>query len=202
MLTMNQRSLALTITRYGAIAAALLMVTVLTMGRSRAAFTAQASNDDNFFAAGTVVLTDNDADQAMFDLENMAPGDKVERCIVVTYEGTLFPAPVVLYGNVAGDLAPHLALTVRAGTMTGDPAPGSCDGFSVPTPAGPPLYGNTLAGFGSAHSDWASGAAVWTAGSGDTGRALRFTVELPADADDAAQGESATADFVFETRVG
>jgi hypothetical protein len=199
MLTMNQRSLALTITRYGAIAAALLMVTVLTMGRSRAAFTAQASNDDNFFAAGSVVLTDNDAEQAMFNLENMAPGDDEQRCIVVTYGGTLFPAPIRLYSTVAGDLAEHLNLTVRVGTMTGDPDPGSCDGFSHS--GGAPLFGGTLAGFGSTHSDWDSGAAVWTAGSADTVRALRFTVELPADVDDAAQGQEATADFVFETRV-
>ena len=41
------------------------------------------------FAAGTVAITDNDSNTAMYNVRNQKPGDTLTRCIRVTYTGTL-----------------------------------------------------------------------------------------------------------------
>ena len=60
------------------------------------AFSATTVNAGNTFDAGTVVISDNDANSAMYNITDAKPNDVVVRCIRVTYTGTL-PSTVRLY---------------------------------------------------------------------------------------------------------
>lgn len=192
MITARRVELVIGLVRLTAIACALLLVTVLAVNRSRAAFTATTANGVNAFSTGTVVLTDDDTGTAMFSVSNMTPGTPVVRCLVVTYSGSQLPAPVRLYGTTSGALAPYLNLTVEQGTG-GTFA--DCTGFSSSST----VFTGTLTGFGTAHTGWANGAAVFTAAANPTARTVRFTVEVQNNA--LAQGQSANATFTFETQA-
>ncbi len=146
------------------------------------AFSSTTSNDNNYFQAGTVYITDNDSNAAMYNLTNAKPGDTATSCITVTYLGTL-DAVVHLYATgVTGPLAPYVDLTVDQGTSS---SPfGDCSTFS-----GSNIYTGTLAGF---PSDYASGlvtnpgAGFWATNDSVT---YRFTVTLQDN--NAANGQGA-----------
>jgi predicted ribosomally synthesized peptide with SipW-like signal peptide len=89
------------------------------------AFSSTTSNDSNDFATGSVTLTDNDSDAAMFNLSNAVPGDTVSKCIRVSYTGSL-TSSVRLYGSVAGGtgLNQYLDLKVTRGSFSGAPPSG------------------------------------------------------------------------------
>lgn len=193
MLTKSHGTLISVVIRVAAIATALLMLTVLTVTRSQAAFSATTSNTGNSFAAGTVVLTDDDTGSAMFSITGMAPGTAETECIEVSYTGTLEPAPVRIYGTSTGSLDTYLDMTLEIGTGG---VFGNCTGFS-----GSSIYSGTLASFAATHTAWATGLATWTAMSPvdpDDSRTFRFTFQVQDN--DAAQGLSSTADFTFEAQ--
>src|SRR3712207_5736447 len=116
------------------------------------AFSATSTNPTNSFAAGTVAIGDNDAGSAMFNLNGMDPVDPTEqRCIVVTYTGSL-ASSVRLYGTTGGSgLANHINLRVTRGTIP-TPSFSSCTGFAADATnhrglgAGV-IYDGTLTGF-------------------------------------------------------
>ncbi len=123
------------------------------------AFSSTTSNDNNSFAAGTVLVSDNDAGAAMYSIAGRKPGDSVTGCIKVTYTGTL-PADVKLYTNyTAAPLATYVDLTVDKGTVSSAPAFPACTNFS-PTAT---IYTGTLAGFATAKNSYANGIAAYPA---------------------------------------
>lgn len=67
-------------------------------------FTGTTSNTGNSFAAGSVILSDNDSNTAMLALSNAKPGDSDTSCIKVTYTGSL-SSTVRIYGTISGTLA-------------------------------------------------------------------------------------------------
>ncbi len=188
---MNQRLISGTV-RVVAFSAAMLLLTMLVVTRSQAAFTASTSNNANGFTSARLALTDDDANTAMFNATGMVPGTPVVECITVTYSGDLTPVPVRLYGTSSGALAPQLDLTVEVGTG-GSSA--SCAGFASPTT----VYSGTLSGFSTAHGTWSNGAAAFTASGTPMSRTFRFTATVQND--DTAQGKSATAAFTWETQA-
>lgn len=120
------------------------------------AFSSTTSNPNNQIKAGTVTLGDNDAGAAMYDVAGAKPGTVVEKCIKVSYTGTL-DADVKLYvADSIGALGQYLDLTVTPGTQTTSTFP-DCTGFTAD--AGGAIYTGTLASFGTAHSSWANGLA-------------------------------------------
>ena len=133
---MNQRLISGTV-RVVAFSAAMLLLTMLVVTRSQAAFTASTSNTGNGFTAGDLSLFDDDDDTAMFNATGMVPGSSVTECITVTYDGDVTPAPVRLYGTGTGALAPFLDLRIEVGTGGSS---SSCAGF---TPSGT-LFDDTL----------------------------------------------------------
>ena len=82
------------------------------------AFSATTVNPGNSFAAGTVVISDNDANAAMYTITNATADDvAVTRCIRVTYTGTL-PSTVRLYTTTPIDaFGPYVTLSIDKGTM-------------------------------------------------------------------------------------
>lgn len=174
--------------------AALLMVGLVTLEGSRAAFTATTTNGVNNFAAGTVVLSDDDAGGVMFNLANMAPGTTTTRCINVTYTGSL-TSDVKLYGVVGGSgLATYLDTVITVGTGAAGGAGFGCAGFT-PTSV---LHSNTLANFGATYTNYGNGLAGFAGATNPTTRSYQVAVTVQNN--NAAQGLNASATFTWEAQ--
>ena len=188
-----------------------ILLTLLVLGALGAlsgaatfsAFSSTATNSGNAFAAGTVLIADNDVGSAMLSLANAQPGATDTSCMLITYSGSL-SSTVRLYGSTAGALTPYLTLTITRGTDA-TPVFDDCAGFAadatdyIGSGAGV-IYQGALSGFPATYA----GAIVdpipgspetWTA---SEARVYRFAITL-AD-DNAAQGQSATASFNWEAR--
>ena len=186
--TQNSRTAA--VTRLGIIAMGFLLVGVLVLTASRAAFTATTNNSANSLDAATVTLTDDDSASAMFIVSNMVPGQQEVRCILVSYTGSVAdPAGVKLYsGGYAdsGNFADYLNVTIEEGTggVFGD-----CSSFAFEATI---ESGGTVSGFDAARTNYATGAGVWDPATTPESKAYRFTLELDPATPDAEQGESVT----------
>lgn len=193
MFAHRHQKLVIELTRVMAIAVALLMLTVLTVSRSQAAFSDTTDNTGIAFATGTVAISDDDGGTtALFNSLGMSPGAPEEKCIEVTYDGTMTPADIKMYGTTSGDLAPFLNLTIEMGT--GGTFATDCTAFT-----GASIYTGTLAGFTLApHLDWSDGLATFSPAATGESRVFKFTVEvqnLPA-----AQNKTANASFTWEAQ--
>jgi hypothetical protein len=118
------------------------------------AFSSTTSNAGNSFAAGTVAIADNDAGSALYDVSNQKPGDSVQKCIQVSYTGSLGASMKHYATGSIGAIGPYVNLTIESGTQATPSFP-SCSGFSPETT----LFSNTLANFASTHSSFANGLA-------------------------------------------
>jgi hypothetical protein len=193
----SRRSLIGLALQLAAAALSFILVALLVVTSSRAAFVAQNDNVSNQVTAASVDLTDNDSGTAMFaDVTGLMPGTDVDRCIDVTYTGTVDPTPVLVYSNGAptGTLAPYLNLTIDIGADTADPFR-TCTGFV----SSATVYTGTLSDFATAHAGYATGVSTWDpAGSPET-RTFRFRLSVQDDA--AAEGLTSTFGFSWETRT-
>jgi hypothetical protein len=158
------------------------------------------------WSTGSVVLTDDDSDQALFSVSGLIPGQSRSRCLTVGYTGS-FPAQVRLYGSPGGTgLADHLDLQITRGSFAGSGDAG-CTGFTADGTAylgtghdPGVVYDSTLAAF---PTSW--NAATEEPDGTDTGHwlpgdthAYRFTLTLRGD--DAAAGLTAAPTFVVAAR--
>ena len=163
------------------------------------AFSSTTSNDNNNFTAGTVTIADNDAGSALYALTNQKPGVTTDRCIKVTYGGSL-DADVKLYGSAIAGVGSNLInLTVAPGTVSGAPAFPSCTGFTAD--AGAPLYNGGASGFptsyatgiadnpGTVATKWATGDSV----------VYRFSTSVQ-DVNGAQGATTGTHSFTWEAR--
>jgi hypothetical protein len=185
--------------RVGAVVVGIGAVNGLILTSSQAVFSDATSNADNTWAAGSVVLDDDDDGNVMFAVSGLKPGDAETRCINVVYTGDI-EADVKLFGSVTGDLAPHLDIAIEGGSGAAGGTSFDCTGFG----GGVGVFGtDTLAAFGSGHTDWSSGILVLddvTGAPTPEVRSFRVTVELGGDTPNSAQGADATATFVWEAR--
>lgn len=172
------------------------LVSLIVLTGSRAAFTDSTDNTNSVFAAGDVVLTDDDAGGILFNVSNMAPGATAVNCIAVTYSGSITdPGPVRLYSGGFTDatgLAGYLNVTIEEGSggVFND-----CSAFVFEGT----VFGNTLAFFDTNHGDYATGAGAWDPSSTPESKSYRITVELDTGTPNAQQGASVTAvGFVWE----
>jgi hypothetical protein len=172
------------------------LVSIAAGSATFGAFTSATAVSGNRFAAGTVAIGDNDLGSAMLDLSSALPGASDASCIQITYTGSL-DAEVRLYGTVSGALAQYLNLTVTRGTDGS--AFGTCGSF-VADPGGGVLYNGALSGF---PANWSGGIVDNLAGTPEVWlasepHAYRFVLTLADNA--AAQGQSATATFTWESQ--
>ncbi len=170
----------------------LMLSAVWVWQDSQAAYTATTTNAGNGFSAGTVTLHDDDSGVAMFSVAGLQPGDVGEKCIAVTYGGSL-DAAVRLFvapGDVTGTgLDGYLQLKVEQGTG-GSSA--SCTGFT-PTST---IVNGTLAAFAAASTDAATGVGTFDPTSAGQSAVYRFSYSV-AD-DNAAQGLTCQVAFTWE----
>ena len=176
----------------GILAGAVLLTGAFIVTASIAAFSDTTDNTGNTWSTGTVILEDNDLGAAMFIVTGMKPLDVVEKCIVVTYEGTLLPADVLLYGVSGGSgLDAYLDLVIDEGTGA---AFGNCSGFSFTSN----IFTGTLTSFAATHTNFGDGAGIWSPSANPESKTYRFTVTLQDD--NAAQTLDATATFTWEAQ--
>ena len=178
----------------GILAGAVLLTGAFIVTASIAAFSDTIDNSGNTWSTGTVVLTDDDGGSGiLFTVTGMKPLDVVTNCIVVTYEGTLLPADVVLYGVSGGTgLDAYLDLVIEEGTGG---IFDNCSGFSATST----IYtGGTLSDFAVAHTNFGNGAGTWSPSANPESVTYRFTATLQDD--NAAQGLSGTATFTWEAQ--
>lgn len=180
-----------------AVITALLLTLVFVNQRTRAAFSASTANPVDQWAAGTVVLGDDDSGSALFSASGLLPGDTGSKCIKVSYSGSL-AATVKLYGgSLTGSLGPYIDLVVQEATVIGNNGTfaGGCTGF-----AGTQIYSGTLSGFTAAASSYATGVGSFAPTGTGQYRVYRFDYTLNASAPSAQQGASAGATFTWESR--
>lgn len=176
------------------VTAALLLVSALVVTGSRSAFSDTTSNTGNNWAAGTVVITDDDSGTAMFSVSDMAPGESVTKCIEVTYSGSLTPATVSLYGSTGGtglDAYLDLDVDLGAGGTFSD-----CSGFTKD--AGGDIFTGTMSGFAGTHTNFATGLQSWSPASTPVSKTYRFALTLQDN--NSAQGLDATGTFTWEAQ--
>ena len=151
------------------------------------AFSATTQNAGNEIRTGTVTLGDNDAGQALFDVDDAKPGDSYTRCIKVTYNGSL-PAAVRTYlQSTPGALTPYLNMTYESGTQGAATFP-TCTGFT----ADQVVYSGPISS--AIFGDWDSGLVVnppaktqWD--QGDV-VAMRITLSLSSAMPDSTQART------------
>jgi hypothetical protein len=191
--------------RVGIVAASLLIGLVASGAfvwqGSRAAFTAQTGTSGNTWASGQVALSDDDSGGARFTVSGMVPGVTVQKCVLVTYTGTVASTVKVYGANYSGDLGQYLNFRIEEGTGGTFGTPDCSDG--VFTATGGPTFDGTLsdgAGTGqfSASNSWATGVGTWTPSSNPTTRVYRFTYSLQDN--DLAQNKSCGIDLIWEAR--
>lgn len=166
---------------------------------SYSAFSATTVNPTNNWSAGSVALTDDDNNTAMFTATNLKPGSTGSKCIAVTSTGSL-ASTVKLYGTnpaTTNSLASVLNLTVTQGTGGGF---GSCTGYT-PLTSGSSVYTGTVAGFGSTATSFATGVGTWApTGTATETRVFQFTYTLDPAAPNTAQGGTASIGFTWESQ--
>lgn len=176
-----------TVRALGSALAALAIATVVVT-ESTTALHPEGTASTNRFEAGTVTLVDDDQGRALLDLQDMAPGRPIERCIDVEYGGTVLPVEVTLAVESTGDIADYVRIRVEQGTGGGFD---SCDGFV----GAQVVHDGTLG-----ELDRAGALDVGTIRNAAASISFRFTLDLVDDA--AAAGRSGSVDFVWEAVPG
>ncbi len=183
------------------VAGAVVPLAVLASGgliwqSSYSAFSATTTNPTNNWSAGTVALSDDDSNTAMFTASNLKPGATGVKCIAVTSTGSL-ASTVKLYGtsySTTNALASHLNLKVEEGNGA---TSASCAGFT----GGSTVFDSTLASFGTTKTSFATGVGSFApSGTGSETKSYRLTYTLSSSAPDTAQGGTAALGFTWEAQ--
>ncbi len=199
------RSLNSRVLQLSAFALSFILVALLVVTSSRAAFVAQNDNIANQVSSATIDLTDDDSNAAMFaagTVTNLMPGATPEdRCITVTYTGNITPTEVKMYiasALPAGDLSDYLNLTIDIGPAISAPFR-SCTGFSSTAT----LFNSDLLAFATAHPGYATTplATGWVPTQTAPNNARTFRFRISVQDVPAAEGKSTTFGFSWETRT-
>jgi camelysin-like metallo-endopeptidase len=163
------------------------------------AFSATTVNPGNSFAAGTVVISDNDADTAMYTIADAKPNDVVVRCIRVTYTGSI-PSTVKLYTTTPiNPFGQYVTLAIDKGTMPGATTFPNCTGFTSEANA----FTGTLSSFAAGNTNFATGAGAnpgaQTQWNPNDTLVYRFTLTMQ-DNPLAVGGASGTHSFTWEAQ--
>ena len=179
-----------------AIPAAILASGGMVWASSYSAFSATTVNPTNNWSSGTVALTDDDSNTAMFTATNLKPGATGTKCIAVTSTGSL-ASTVKLYGttySTTNALAASLNLKVEEGTGA---TTASCTNFTGAST----LYDGALSTFGTTKTGFASGVGAWApTGTGSETKSYRITYSLSSGTPDSAQGGTAALGFTWESQ--
>ena len=197
MVRLTRRAAA--IGKWAAIPAALIVSGLVVAQASYSAYTSTTSNPTSNWSTGTVSLTDDDSNTALFTASNLKPGSTGSKCIEVTSSGTL-ASTVKLYGttySTTNNLAASINLTITQGTGA---TFSSCTGFTA-LATNSAVYSGTLATFASTHTNFSNGAGVWApTGSASEAHAYKFDYTVSSSAPDSTQNSTAAIGFTWEAQ--
>jgi hypothetical protein len=167
------------------------------------AFSKTTSNDNNTITAGTVTITNDSPTTASYSLPTAKPGDSAQRCIQVTYNGTLASTVKFYRGGLSGNtgLESDVNLVIEKGTATSN----ACAGWTTAGTGGT-IYSGTLASMASSYGTGYSvlngaGSATWTNAGPNNVVWFRITATLSASTPDADQGKTTgTHSFTWEAQ--
>lgn len=181
-------------TAWIALPLALVASGVIVGTSSYAAFSDTTDNAGNAWRTGAVALSDDDQGAAIFDVDDLVPGDAGSKVITVTAK-TSKPSTVKLWTKDAADpdgLTAHLGLTVERGHLA---TPGDADSFVTDDV----VSDGTLADLQDAGS-FGDGLGAWTPAPGEQSAAYRFSYELLESTPNTAQDSETTTTFVWEAQ--
>jgi hypothetical protein len=181
----------------------LLVVAGGVVRSSSAAFSDPTDNPGNTFAAGDVVLTDDDGGaSSMFAMSNMRPGSTATKCINVSYEGSV-NSQVRMYGAVTAGtgLADYLDVTVERSTGAAGGATADCTGFNEGTKVNVWTAGDgDLDAFMTGNTDYATGADSLAVTGGAPIDTVSYRIVITLQDNNAAQTKGATVTFTWEAQ--
>lgn len=187
-----------TIVKWAAVPAALLAAGAIVAQSSYSAYSGTTVNPTSNWTSGTVNLTDDDSNSALFSASNLKPGASGSKCIAVTSTGSLASA-VKLYGTnyaTTNALASSINLKVEQGTGGSF---GSCTGFAAQSSNGT-LFNDTLNNL-AAKTNFSNGLGDWTpSGTGSETKIYKFTYTLSSSAPDSTQGGTAAIGLTWEAQ--
>jgi predicted ribosomally synthesized peptide with SipW-like signal peptide len=170
------------------------------------AFSSTTSNDGNSFAAGTVYISDNDANAALYSLTNQKPGVTTEKCIKVTYTGSLDSDVRIYTDSTVNAFAQYVNLTITPGTQATSTFP-DCTAFVADS--GGAIYNGTLSNFASTKNSYDNGVSDYPGASATkwvTNDAVVYKVAVSvqdtnnANAGNASGYTSGSHKFIWEAR--
>ncbi|KQS09113.1 hypothetical protein ASG04_09515 [Curtobacterium sp. Leaf183] len=184
-----------------AIPAALVASGAVVSTASYSAFSATTVNPTSNWTAGSVALSDDDNNTALFTATGLKPGSTGANCITVTSTGSL-ASTVKLYATNAqtsSALASNTALVIEQGTGGGF---GSCSGFTPAATNGTLTPANTtLASFATGSTSFANGLGTWApTGTASESRVYRITYTVSATAPNSVQGTTASLGLTWEAQ--
>lgn len=184
-----------------AIPAALVASGAVVSTASYSAFSATTVNPTSNWTAGSVALSDDDNNTALFTATGLKPGSTNSNCITVTSTGSL-ASTVKLYATNAqttSTLASNTAIVIEQGTGGGF---GSCSGFTPAATNGTLTPANTtLASFATANTSFANGLGTWApTGTASESRVYRITYTVSATAPNSVQGTTASLGLTWEAQ--
>lgn len=169
----------------GIVPATLLLVALSVQQTSLGAFRATTPSTSNRVAAGTVTLSDDDSNGAMFiNVGGLSRGSTGASCIKVTYGGSLPAKVVARTGTFTAPQPIDAAITIVIDEGTGG-AFRDCAGFTKTAE----IYNGTIAAFITGKTSFATGVGSWTP-SGPGSRTYRITYTVDPSAPASVQNTS------------
>jgi hypothetical protein len=176
---------------------AVLLAGLMVWQGSNAAFSADTRNIGNSWETGSVAISDDDGGAAMFQIQDVIPGQTGNKCIAVTATPSVASTIKFYVGDLATDgLEPYVKVTVAQGTGGSF---SSCTDFT----ADQTEASQSLAAIQADHSNWATGILPWTAPAGSTVKTYKITwvfdtTGLTQPQIDALQGKASSINFEWE----
>ena len=188
-----------TIAKVAIIPVALIASGIVVSQASYSAYSASTSNPTSNWSSGTVQLSDDDSNAALFSASNLKPGSTGSKCLVVTSTGSLASSVKLYATNPATTkaLSSSINLTITQGTGGSF---GSCTGYT-PLASGASVFSGSLDSFGTTATSYATGLGSWTpTGTATESRTYQVSYTLAANAPDTTQGGTAAVALTFETQ--
>lgn len=195
-----------TLVRISAVLASLLMISLLVVTGSRAAFTDSTDNAANTFnSAAVITLTDDDAGAKLFTVTGLTPGARVENCIEVTFAGASANADIRMYTGAftVGPLDPALNIEVSIGSGGNFVATelgggeGDCTGYV----AGAVVFPMAALSVFETNTSYATAVPAWNTAVQGNVQTYKIVVEMDETADNSfANQASGEVTFVWEAQ--
>lgn len=181
-----------------AITSGLLLSGLLVWQTSYAAFSANTENAGNNFQSGSVSISDNDSNSALFNATALKPGSTATNCITVAYTGSLASNVRLTAAYTTGDATTNALAQYLNFKIEDIPLTGTCDTPTGGTPTEILASDTTLQAKVASLTPAAGVDLGWNAATNGAQKRYRFTYTLQDN--NSAQDKSANVGFTWTAR--